>query len=439
MLKKIEKFCQEYNMLPHSGSVLACVSGGTDSMCLLYVLHALAPKYGFKLYAAHYNHNLRGAESDGDESFVRKQCEKLNVPLITGSGDVAAEAKMRGRGVEETARDMRYAFFFRTAGKEKIDRVATAHNSDDNLETVLLRLARGTGLRGLCGIPPVRGKLIRPLLNVTRAEIEEFNLENSVPHREDSTNLSDDYSRNRVRHSIVPVLKELNPSLNITPMAELLRADADYLDSLARSFLDGADGSLDVEKLLSLPRPVAARAIRLFCNAELARAHVEQVLRLAESPDPSAELSLPDMKLRREYGKIVRVTESAPTFEEISLTLDSPVIISGTDFTVFCKECVFERGIYNSLTTFYVKRDKITGDLSVRPRKTGDSLRLRGGTRSLKKLMIDKKIPRALRDSIPVIADGHGAIAALSVGQDIDYLPAQGEPAIEIKIEEKIK
>ncbi len=436
MLKKIEKFCQEYNMLPEGGSVLACVSGGTDSMCLLHVLRALAPKYDLRLYAAHYNHNLRGAESDGDEAFVREQCEKLGVPLITGSGDVAAEAARLGRGIEETARDMRYAFFFRTAGLEKIDRVATAHNCDDNLETVLLRLARGTGLRGLCGIPPVRGKLIRPLLNVTRAEIEVFNLENSVPHREDSTNLSDDYARNRVRHSVAPVLKELNPALNITPMTELLRADADYLDSLARSFLDGADGSLDVEKLLSLPRPVAARAVRLFCNAELSRAHVEQVLRLAGSPDPSAELSLPNVKLRREYGKIVRVTEGAPAFEEIFLTLDSPVIISGTDFTVFCKECVFERGIYNSLTTFYVKRDKIVGALRARPRRTGDSLRLRGGTRSLKKLMIDKKIPRALRDKIPVIADGRGPVAVWSVGQDISYLPAPGEPAIEIKIEE---
>ncbi len=439
MLKQIEDFCQEYNMLHSGDRVLVCVSGGADSMCLLHVMRALAPKYGLQVFAAHYNHNLRGAESDGDEAFVREYCEKLGIPLFVGSGDVSATAEKLRRGTEETARQMRYAFFFRTAGLEGMDRVATAHTGDDDIETVLMRLTRGTGLRGLCGIPPTRGKLIRPLLELTRADIEAYNAENGVPHREDSSNSSDDYTRNRIRHAVVPVLRELNPALSVAGMTRLLRRDEEYLDGLARAFIreNSIVDALPAPEVLALPYPVASRVIRDFCGGELTRDHVDRVLDLMRSPDPSAKLDIPGSRLRREYSTVVKGDAPARSFPPTPVILDSSVIIEGTDFTVTCEECAFSGGIYNSLTTFYIKRDKIAGKLIVRPRSSGDTLTLSGGTVSLKKIMIDRKIPRSRRDAIPVVADDSGPLAVWSLGQNVKYLPALGEPAIKIEIEER--
>lgn len=425
-------------MLPPGGSVMACVSGGADSMCLLDVLHTLSGEMGFALCAAHYNHNLRGAESDGDEAFVREACEKLGVPLYVGSGDVSAEAERTGRGIEETARNLRYGFFFRIAGEARIDRVATAHTADDNLETVLMRIVRGTGLRGLCGIPPVRGKLIRPLLFLTREQIDAYNLQNGVPHREDSTNASDDCARNLLRHKAVPVLRALNPGLNVTGLTELLRQDEEYLTGLARAFLDGRQGDgLDADALASLPFPVASRVVRELYGAGLSETHVRAVLRLASSPDPSATLSLPGLTLRREYGRILSGQAPEISFTDRELTLDSPVIIDETGFVISAEKAVFDGGIYNSLTTFPVRWDKIVGKLMIRPRRSGDTLELPSGSRRVKKLLIDKKIPRHLRYSLPVIADETGPIAVYGLGMSVGYLPEAGAQAIIIKIEEK--
>lgn len=437
-LKKISDFCQQYGMLSPGASVLVCVSGGTDSMCLLDVLRRLSEEVGFPLFAAHYNHNLRGAESDGDEAFVREHCEKMGVPLFVGSGDVSGRARERGAGLEETAREMRYAFFMKTAGEREIDRVATAHNADDNLETVLMRVTRGTGLRGLCGIPPLRGKLIRPLLRVSREEIEGYNLENGVPHREDSSNRSEDYTRNLLRHRVLPVLREINPAVSVTEMTRLLREDEGYLDGLAGDFLKEnlSGGGLPVEKLASLPRPVASRVLRRFCGMGLSADHVEALMALVRSGGPASSLDLPGVTVRREYGVLTLGKAESATFDPVTIPLDRRGIIEVTGFHVICENIEKSAGIYNSLTSFLIKRDKIVGKLQVRPRAVGDRLTLQGkpGSRSLKKLLIDQKIPRHLRECLPVIADDSGAIAVYGLGQDISTLPALGEPAVRIEI-----
>ena len=180
-------------------------------MCLLDVLDALRTELGFALYACHYNHRLRGIESDRDEAFCRTLCKKRNIPLLTGSGDVASEAESTGRGIEETARKMRYAFFDEALAHFGADKVATAHNADDNLETLIMHLARGTGLRGLCGIPPLRDKLIRPILFASRSEIEAHCRSRGLEHVEDRTNSDERYTRNRIRARVMPVLQSINP------------------------------------------------------------------------------------------------------------------------------------------------------------------------------------------------------------------------------------
>ena len=183
MLEQVENLIEEYAMLPPGGTVLCAVSGGADSVCLLHLLRERAGRGEFSLAAAHYDHRLRGEDSTADAQFVENLCKMWTIPLCLGSGDVAGEARRRGKGVEETARAMRYAFLEEAAAQAGADVIATAHNADDNAETLLLHLVRGTGLQGLAGIPPRRGKVVRPLLTVTRAEIRAYLEKNGLTWR----------------------------------------------------------------------------------------------------------------------------------------------------------------------------------------------------------------------------------------------------------------
>ena len=204
--ENFKRFTEKYDMLPQGARVLCAVSGGADSVCLLHLLKS----GGADVFCAHFNHRLRGAESDRDEDFVRRLCAELGVELFAGAGDVAEYAARNSMGTEEAARKLRYNYLFDTAAKCGAGRIATAHNAEDNAETVLMNLARGTGLRGIGGIPPRRGKIIRPLLQTTRDEIILYLEENGLEHVEDSTNAADGYARNRLRHYVLPVLRQQN-------------------------------------------------------------------------------------------------------------------------------------------------------------------------------------------------------------------------------------
>ena len=218
MLNNMEAFLRRFSMIAPGDTVICAVSGGADSMALLFGLYLLKDKLGIALEAAHFNHHLRGVESDRDEQFVRDFCEGFRIPLHIGSGHVVPGKK----GLEAAARDARYAFLRSLPGK-----TATAHTADDNAETVLLHLVRGTGLKGLGAIAPVSGNVIRPMLSVTRSQVEAFLAEYHVDHIQDSSNDEDDFLRNRLRHHVLPLLKAENPRLaeNMSAMALRLRQD----------------------------------------------------------------------------------------------------------------------------------------------------------------------------------------------------------------------
>ena len=249
--------------------MLCAVSGGADSMCLLHLLSALAEEGGFPVAAAHYNHGLRGADSDAGRRLCGRVVRRAGHPLLVGAGDVSGEAELRGLGVEETARQLRYEFLRRTAEELGCDRIATAHNADDNLETLLLHLVRGAGLHGLAGIPPRRGEIVRPLLTTARADIMAYLDEHRVPHVEDSTNTDEAYARNRIRRQVVPVLRQLNPRLTESAAETMgyLRADDDYLNAQAAAACRAArwaedDLVIEARYIAQLPAAIAPRAVR---------------------------------------------------------------------------------------------------------------------------------------------------------------------------------
>ena len=460
MLERMEALIREWNMLPQGCTVLCALSGGADSVCLLHALYHLRPRLGFSLAAAHYNHNLRGEESDQDaafaEQFVRLCCGEQRLPdgtvlppvrLFTGSGDVAGEARLRGVGVEEAARDMRYAFLRQAAAKAGAGRIATAHNADDNGETILFHLARGSGLRGLTGIPPVRDGLIRPLLTTPRKEIEAYLLRYSLPWREDHTNRSDAYSRNRIRHQVTPVLEDLFPGFSVrtAETAARLRADEDYLNQQAAQISGQAsareDGlSLPASLIAQAPQPLAVRAVRQLIgrlnggDQDCSAAHLDAVIRLCRSPDPSARLNLPyGLTARREYGLIclTRAPE-APALDSAELSLPG-VCVTGP-WHILCEEAVYA-GQPQTPFEFWLKAEGLTS-LSLRSRAVGDSLKLPGRPhKTVKKWCIDLKIPAVLRAQLPVLFQGEALLAVGGLGPAEEAVPSPGQPAWHIVIQ----
>lgn len=414
---------REFDMLPKGGVVLCAVSGGADSVYLLHRLYHLRGPLGYTLIAAHYNHHLRGAESDRDEQFVRKfvaqHCpgQSLDqlppVELIVGHGNVTAEAKKRKQGIEETAREMRYAFLYETAEKLGANRIAVAHNADDNLETMLLHLIRGAGLQGLSGMPPRRDKLVRPLLTTSREEIEASLHAYHLPYVQDSSNTDQCYTRNRIRAQIMSPLRQLSPDVPVrcADTFRYLRSDNDYLNTQAESLLaqvkKGPDGvSVDASLISCAPDPIAVRAVRQLLakmpggSTDCTSAHLEGLVSLCRGNDPSAVLHLPHgLTARREYSDLILTTrkDTSPVWEAfVPKAGENPV--PGTAWTVVLSAPPWP-------------------GLVVRSRRTGDEITLPNGhRRNLKRLFIDKKIPRLERDMIPVVADGEGILAVAGLG-----------------------
>ena len=234
-MKKVLDFVQRFDLLPRYELLLAAASGGMDSMCLLDFLY----ENGYRVCAAHYNHQLRGQEADMDEDLVRAWCAARRIPLCVGTGDVAAYAGENGLTIEEAARKLRYDFLNSVAGQTGAARIVTAHHANDNAETVLFHLARGTGMAGLAGIAPKNGRLVRPFLCLTREELAAYAKEHHVPYRTDATNADTALTRNFIRAEVLPRLCHVNAQAveHISETALRLRQEDEYLDTLAAAYL----------------------------------------------------------------------------------------------------------------------------------------------------------------------------------------------------------
>ena len=417
MLNKILAFSGKYDMIAPGDHIICALSGGADSIALAFAFYLLQDKLGITLSAAHFNHHLRGAESDGDEAFVRDFCHRYDIPLYVGSAEVSPGKK----GLEAAARDARYAFLRSLPGK-----IATAHTADDNAETILLHLVRGTGLKGLGGITPVSGSVIRPMLTVTRQDVEAFNLEWSLKHIEDSSNGTDQFLRNRLRHHVMPLLKEENPRLaeNMSQMALMLRSDEACLSEAAEQ------APLSVAALRELHPAIRARALEGFLKnngvREPEREHIALAEALIFSDKPSASGNFPGgITITRRYDTLAAVS-GADSLHPHILSCPGSLEIPGFRIT-----CTPAEEILQTADTFTVTP---VGQLQIRSRQSGDSIRLSGGTKSLKKLFIDKKIPADRRPRIPVLADDLGILGVYGIGTNLDRAAAD-LPAVQIRFE----
>jgi len=420
MLNNLLEQLRQYDMTCPGDRVYCAVSGGADSMALLWGLFLLKDKLEIDLAAVHFNHGLRGAESDADEAFVRDFCSRFEIPLTVGQKRVTPEKK----GLEAAARDARYAFFATLPGK-----LATAHTADDNAETVLMHLIRGTGLKGLGGIMPVNGNVIRPMLHITRQQVLAFLEEYHIPHREDSTNSTDDFLRNRLRHHVIPLLQAENPRIceNLSATAARLRDDEEALASLSRF-----DTLPDVHTLRAMPRALRCRMLESFLKQcavpEPGALHITLAEALVFSDKPSARAQFPGgVTLGRRYDRLELLPPMQP-LAAMPLPTEGCLELPELLLRIVCTPA---DSIQNTQSVFTVAP---TGSLILRCRQSGDMIRLSGGTKSVKKLFADRKIPAYQRLQIPVIADDAGILGIYGIGTNLDRV-AKTLPALQIRFE----
>ena len=436
------EFWDRWEMLPGGAHVLCAVSGGADSMCLLHLLKSLEDERNIRVTAAHFEHGLRGEESLRDMAFVEDWCRAQGIPCVTGRGDTRAYAAEHHLGLEEAARELRYAFLERTAEALGCDRVATAHTADDNAETLLMNLIRGCGGRGLTGIPPRRGSVVRPLLETERAEIEAYLAAHGVPHVEDGSNDSPAFRRNRIRREVLPLLREMNPALSgaFGRTAALLRRDEDYLCGLAAEWLEqNYDGeSLPLSALRALHPALASRALRALCPESLSAAQTEAVLRFAEGTE-LGWLDLPGLRLRREQGRLFFGGDSAEeTFAPRTLVQGGTTELPELGLRVRAeKNTAPATEIHSPFKPFCLSYEKIKGDIVVTARRPGDRMRPlgRGLSKSLKSLFLEAGMSRRERNRALVFRDEGGILAVWPLALDERAAAAEGEPALRLTVE----
>lgn len=412
----------KWELLSKEELTLAALSGGLDSVCLCVLLH----EAGYRVAAAHFNHGLRGEESDGDERFVRAFCKTRDIPLVVGRGDVAAYAEEKRIGTEEAARILRYDFLERTAKELGAAAIATGHHANDNAETVLFHLARGTGIAGLSGIAPRRGSIVRPLLNVTRAELAAYAAQKHLSCREDATNRDEAYTRNFIRAQILPKLEAVNPAAvhHVSEVAQRLREDDALLNAMARERLGSLverEATVSIVGAELLCAPVALRR-RMLCELlrrlkvgekDFTAAHYAAIEALCRD-GRSRQLDLPrgvTAEWRRGYLTLSHKKEGSG---EAVLTLNESV----------------RWGDWELSLSHEPSDGALALDLDAMPLTVGawdakDRMRLSDsrGERSLKRIFADRGITPSGREGVPVVRSGGKVAAVCLVGADEKFLP----------------
>lgn len=430
MIEKVRNYMQQYKMLVPGDTVVTGVSGGADSLCLLFMLKEFAEEMSLQLAVVHVNHGIR-EEAGEDAVYVEKICKELEVPFFLKEADVEAIAKSQGISTEEAGRNVRYEAFYevlKQLNAEEQGKIAVAHNANDRAETMLFHLFRGTGLTGLSGIKPVRDRIIRPLLCLDREEIEQYLEKKEVTFCIDRTNNEDTYTRNKIRHHILPFAENNICTGAVSHMnrtAEMLLETEEFLREQTISIYNkiveekGNSVYVSVKEFINQPRLLQKR-ILLLCMEKIAAGrrdiglvHIENILSLF-TKEGNKELALPyGMSARRDFEKIFIGADSSKEIKkvsgEIEVLIPGEIEIEGIgvlEFRVF--EYDKSKIIPEKTYTKWLDYDKIEKSLVLRTRQTGDYLTINKtlSKKTLKKYFIEEKIPKNERENIYVLAEG---------------------------------
>lgn len=427
----VEQYMEKWSMAEEGCHIVAGISGGADSVCLLFVLLTLKKKKNMHITAVHVNHMLRGRDAEHDEAFVKRLCERNGVLCRVFRIDAAGEARRRKCTVEEAGREIRRECMEQVLKEEHADRIALAHHRDDNAETIIMNLCRGTGIKGMRGILPCAGRYIRPLLCVRKAEIEEALKEKGVGWRTDATNQENIYTRNRIRNRIMGELEEINPKAaeHISQTAEKISAVWEYMEEETGRFKKRCikkteEGLLIFESAFSevpekLKSEVARGILITACGREkdLSGTHVENLLALF-GKQTGREMDFPyGIHARRTYDGILLAGKDTPVKKE-----DTPKM----EIRIFGYEKGQEKCWENWRENPYTKwfdYDIIKNSPILRHRRPGDYITVdgQGSRQKLKKFFINEKIPKEKRDSVWLIADGEEIMWIVGYRQNKAY------------------
>ncbi len=426
LMKKVATTIQKYSMLTGGEKILVGLSGGPDSVCLLHVLTSLKDDFNLDLNAIYIDHGLRPHETETEIEFCKNLCERLCLPFTTQSIDVNSYAQEQGMNLQEAARGLRYRIFEETAYQIQADKIASGHTADDQAETLLMNLFRGSGKKGLSGIPPVRGKIIRPLILTKRTEIERYLDEGKIAFITDSSNLKKYYLRNKIRLSLMPVLKQYNPDIidTLSRTAEILRDEERYFEVIVTKTmmkLISRKTDVRIELFLSpfaiMDKVIMRRVLRRAIDETkgirgISLIHIDDIIELIQKGNPGDRIYLPKgIRVIKEYATIILTSESPVQLNTYTLTVPGETILKEARILIKAsliesRESLHESGFGTTLGIF--DADQLTFPLKVRPRKNGDFFYPFGfGKRKkLQDFFVDEKVPRDERDRIPLLMSG---------------------------------
>ena len=431
MENKAISVIKEFNMISDGDCIVTGLSGGADSCALLHFLASLREKKDLRLIACHVNHMLRGKEADRDEEFARSFCKRLNIEFFLLKKDINALAESLHQGTEQCGRDVRYSFFRETAEKFNA-KIATAHTASDNAETILFNLARGSGVRGLCGIPPVRDNIIRPLITSTREEIEDYCRRNDISYVTDSTNLANEYNRNKIRHDVIPVLRQINPAFEqaAARTSSIMRSTDNYIRCQAKELLCAActEKGYKAKTLYNSDEVVFAQAVSILCepfDIIPEAVHISLIRKIC-SENGSVELKSKIFAVSNQgYLRIIKKTDTKNS-DEIEFTGQNIIVINDKKLNISIVNIdEFNNRKKNDKFIFHNSLDYDTISLSAlfRCRRSGDRFRPagRGISKTIKKLFCEMKIPAEQRDSILLLANGNDILWIEGIGAAQDH------------------
>lgn len=404
LINTVKNTIKEYNMINKGDKIFVALSGGADSVCLLCALNSLKEELGITLEAIHINHCIRGTESDSDEDFCLSLCQSISVRIHTYRIDIPKLSQVSGKSLEETARDARYEKFSETAGKT--GKIATAHTLSDNAETVIFNMVRGSGLKGLCGIPAVRDNIIRPLSAVTRKQIEEYLKEINQSFKTDSTNLSDDYTRNKIRHKIIPVIQEINEGFfkSFANSQTALKEENAFIEEITANACTSHCKDNRLINMNSLNPVICKRVISRFLSSNNLPVSFDKINDVYRLTQKNGRLNISkNTFIVGENGCISIETKSENTDKNVEIPLKTG------------KNTIFENKYLTASNDkngrYLIDMDKVSGKIILRNRRFGDKIRLsgRGFTSSVKKLL-NEKVSCEQRPFIHFLADDLGLI-----------------------------